>query len=253
MTSSKSRQASTISFVQPTLIVTLVCSALLWMAPAARAANIVKINHSGEGAVAAFLTCAPELNGDLLCEDFIVNYNRVFSARQDPLFVTAAELDHSKAHIHPDGSATVFLDEVGFSDNANGFYDGQLLTVAHMDGITLDMNDIDRATGAITPNGRAITLGPFDWTAASSIYVFGNDGPFGFDLPRKYQDRCVTLLENAHERFTTAHVTGTIDGISVENYGPEYLPWPGTEPADALGAIFRSDFTVVVTTHGPGC
>lgn len=254
MTSSNSRQASAISSIQPTLIVTLVCSALLWMAPAARAANVLKVNHSSEGAVAAYDVCTPEVNGDLLCEDFVVFYGRAWLARIDktpgPVF---AEIDHFKAHVHPDGSFTEFLAETGFAENAEGFYDGSRLTFARMDGIALDMNDVDPETGALTPNGRAIVLGPFEWTSASSIYVFGNDGPFGFGLPRRFVDRCVTQIENAHERFTTAHVTGTIDGISVDNYGYAYLPWPGTGPADARGAIFKNYFTVIVTNHAPGC
>jgi hypothetical protein len=115
----------------------------------------------------------------------------------------------------------------------------------------MDLYDV--STGESTPNGRTVTLGPFEWTAASGPYVFGNDGPFGFGLPRKYVDRCVTAIENAHERFTTAHVTGTIDGVSVANYGPGYLPWPGTGPADALGAIFDNRFAVRVVSHSPTC
>jgi hypothetical protein len=133
-----------------------------------------------------------------------------------------------------------------------GSYDRSRLTFARTAGATLGLYDIDAATGDLVPNGRTATLGPFKWTAASTIYVFGNDGPFGFGLPRHYVDRCVTEVSNAHERFTTAHVTGTIDGVSVETFGRSYLPWPGTGPADALGAIFDNRFTVRVASH-PGC
>jgi hypothetical protein len=94
--------------------------------------------------------------------------------------------------------------------------------------------------------GWTVTLGPLEWTAASGPYVFGSDGPFGLGLRRHYVDRCVTAIYNAHAGLTTAHVTGTIDGVSVAGYGPGYLPWPGTGPADALGAIFDDRFTVRV-------
>ena len=85
---------------------------------------------------------------------------------------------------------------------------------------------MDPDTGAFTPNGRTVTLGEFTWTATSDPYVFGNDGPFGPGQPR-YVDRNLTYISNEHQRFTTAHVTGTIDGVSVEELGEAYLPWPG--------------------------
>jgi hypothetical protein len=161
--------------------------------------------------------------------------------------------EHYAAVIHPDGTLDEFVAEVGFSTDINGSYDRSRLTFARVGGATLDLYDIDPATGDLIPNGRNATLGPFEWTAASGIYVFGNDGPFGFGLPRHFVDRCVTQIENAHERFTTAHVTGTIDGTSVDAYGPSYLPWPGTGPDDALGAIFDNRFTLLVASHAPDC
>jgi len=162
-------------------------------------------------------------------------------------------LEHFKAFIHPDGTATEFVAEVGFTDDVSGSYDTSRLTFARMSGATLDLNDIDPASGVLTPNGRTATLGPFEWTAASDIHVFGNDGPFDDFFPHHLVDRCVTQIENAHERFTAARVTGTIDGVSVDAYGPSYLPWPGTGPDDALGAIFDNRFTVIVASHAPGC
>lgn len=240
--------------VQLTLIITLVCAPLLLEPTAARAGADLKINHSGTGAVAAYNACAPEPNGDYLCEDFVVFYGRGWYARDGAASGPAsAVIEHYRAYIHPDGTVTEFLAEVGFADNVSGSFDAARLTVARMDGVALHMNDIDPETGALTPNGRMVRLGRFEWTAASGIYVFGNDGPFGFDLPRHYVDRCVTQIENAHERFTAARVTGTIDGVSVDAYGPAYLPWPGVGPADALGAIFNNHFTVIVASHAPGC
>jgi hypothetical protein len=85
------------------------------------------------------------------------------------------------------------------------------------------------------------------------VYVFGNDGPFSFGLPRHFVENCVTEVSNAHERFTTAHVTGAINGEPVSAFGPAYLPWPGTGPADAFGAIYDNRFTVLLNTHGKGC
>jgi hypothetical protein len=214
------------------------------------------INHWGEGAVAAFEVCNEQPNGDLRCDDRFVFYGRAGTTRNGtapaPRGPADLQLEHYAAFIHPDGSADEFVVEVGFAP-VSGSYDTSRLTFARSDGATLDLYDIEPETGALTPNGRTATLGPFTWTAASPIYVFGNDGPFGFGLPRLYVDRCTTAIENAHERFTTARVTGTIDGTSVADYGPAYLPWPGTGPADALGAIFNNRFNVVQQDHGPAC
>jgi len=77
--------------------------------------------------------------------------------------------------------------------------------------------------------------------------------PLRSGLPRHVVDRCSTQIYNTHERFTTAHVTGTINGVSVAQYGPTYLPWPGTGPADALGAIFDNRIKYNLSTHSPGC
>lgn len=236
------------------LAVGLAASAALWITPAADTSNVLKINHFGTGAVAAYSHCIPQGNGDELCDDFVIQYGAAGDTRDGVARSQVGLLfEHYRAFVHPDGTADEFVAELGFSSAVDGAYDKSRLTFARMSGATLDLFDIDPLTGNLTPNGRTATLGPFTWTAASIPYVFGNNGPFGFGLPRHYVDRCVTLLENAHERFTTAHVTGTINGVSVSAYGPAYLPWPGTAPADALGAIFANRFTVIVTTHAPGC
>jgi len=242
------------SVVCRALFVALACFAVLSTTPAVRAADDLKINHFGTGAVAAYSTCTPQPNGDNLCEDFIVDFGRGGSTRDgEARSTTGVSLEHYVAFIHPDGTVTEFVAEIGFTDDVSGSYDASRLTFARMGGVTLGLYDIDPVTGALTPNGRTATLGPFAWTAASDIYVFGNDGPFGFGLPRHFVDRCVTQIENAHERFTTARVTGTINGISVDAFGPSYLPWPGTGPDDARGAIFNNRFTVLVASHSPGC
>jgi hypothetical protein len=237
------------------LCVALACSAVLHTAPEARAAADLKINEFASGAVAAYNICLPQTNGDTLCDDFIVQYGQFWVTRdgEQRRPDSALVLEHYKAFIHPNGTATEVVAEIGFTDDVSGSYDKSRLIFARMSGGTLALNDIDPATGALTPNGRTATLGAFEWIAASDAYVFGNDGPFGFGLPRLFVDRCITQIENAHERFTTARVTGTIDGVSVDTYGPSYLPWPGTGPADAFGAIFDNRFTIVVASHAPGC
>ena len=221
---------------------------------ATRAAEVLNIKDFAAGAVAAYNVCTRQQNGDDLCEDFIVTYGRFGGTRVgEGLIPNSVRLEHYRAFIHPDGTATELTPEVGFTDDVSGTFDNSHLTFARMGGATLPLYDVDPATGALSPNWRTATLGAFEWTAASGIYVFGNDGPFGFGLPRLFVNRCVTQIENAHERFSTARVTGTINGVSVDAYGPSYLPWPGTGPADALGAIFDNRFNIIITGHAPGC
>ena len=202
----------------------------------------------GLGAVGAFNTCTSQPSGDQLCEDLNVEY--FVSGANSPQGV--AVFTHFRAFIHPDGTATELAPELGFSD-VTGSYDNGRLTFASMSGVTLDLNDVDPSTGELTPNGRTVILGAFEWVAASGVYVFGNNGPFGAGLPRHVVDRCATQIYNTHERFTTAHVRGTINGVSVAVYGPSYLPWPGTGPADAPGAIFDNRIKYNLSTHSTGC
>src|SRR5262249_45958379 len=105
-----------------------------------------------------------------------------------------------------------------------GSYDRGRLSAAHMDAATVAFSDIDPVAGALTPKGRTATLGPFEWTAASDVYVFGDDGPFAPGLPHLFVDRFVTQVNNDHNRFRTARATGTINGVPVDAFGPSYLP-----------------------------
>ena len=227
------------------IVIVLVGLSVGLPAAVARAGLELKIHDFAAGAVAAYNRCTPQSTGDDLCEDFNVLFVRAPGGGDNVVY-----LEHFEALIHPDGTATEFVAEVGFAVGVSGSYDRGRLTVAHMGGATLALNDIDPVTGALLPNGRTATLGPFEWTAASGVYVFGNDGPFGSVLPQHLVDRCVTQVNTDHDRFTTARVTGTINGVSVDAYGPSYLPWPGTGPADALGAIFDNRITIVVASHG---
>jgi hypothetical protein len=214
------------------------------------------LRESAQGAVVPLDTCGAELpTVDTVCETFIISFGNFAvteeggSIRLGPL---EAAIEHFSALIHPDGSAGDETIEVGAVPPATGSYDGARLSFAHLDGVTIPMNEVDPATGSRTPNGHTMTLGPLDWTAASDVYVFGNDGPFGFGLPRHVANRCENLMENAHERFTTARVTGTLNGRSLDSYERSYLPWPGTGPADAHGAVFDNHFTVLHVSK-PGC
>lgn len=235
------------------MLAVLAAALVACMAPAAHAAADVRINHWGTGAVATFSECTSLGGGDHFCEDRFVSYFADYGSAGTGEAHSSPELvyEHYAAFIPADGEADEVVAEIGFAEDAPGAYDRARLSFTRSAGATMDLFDV--STGDAVPNGRTVTLGPFAWTAASSPYVFGNDGPFGFGLPRHYVDRCVTAIENAHERFTTAHVTGTIDGVSVANYGPGYLPWPGTAPTDALGAIFDNRFTVRVVSHSPTC
>ena len=235
-------------------VVVVAASVACYSSSAAQAAADLKINHFAVGAVAAYSTCIPQPNGDDLCVDYRVFYGRAGETRDDVARdPAAAELEHYEAFIHPDGTADEFVAEIGFTTDVSGSFDRAHLTFARMNGATLDLFDIDPATGDLVPNGRTATLGPFAWTAASDVHVYGNDGPFGFGLPRHYVDQCATEVSNGHERFTAARVTGTINGVSVDSFGQSYLPWPGTGPADARGAVFDNRFTLVVASHAPDC
>jgi hypothetical protein len=210
------------------------------------------LNHWGRGAVGAFDTCARESANSQLCQDFFVSYvefgqTRAGSSPAGEGLVLIYE--HYAAHILSDGTVNEFIAEIGTAPGVPGTFDIGRLRFAHVQAATLALSDIDPDTGDLTPNGRIVHLGAFDWTAASRVYVFGNDGPFQLGPPR-FKDRCFTQIVNNHDRFTTAHVTGTIDGTSVTKYGMAYLPWPGTGPADAYGAIFNDRFSLVQQAHG---
>lgn len=216
------------------------------------------LNHWGYGAVGAFNTCVPEGPDSMLCQDYFVYYSKYGITRGDssPAGQPALVLGyaHYAAHIFSDGTVDEFIAETGQASGVTGSFDRAQLTFAHVQGASINLGDINPETGRVTPNGRTVTLGAFTWTAASDVYIFGNNGPFNFGLPRWYVDHCLTQISNNHNRFTTAHVTGTIDGTSVTEFGMAYLPWPGTGPADAYGAIYDNRFTLVMQGHAhPGC
>jgi hypothetical protein len=182
----------------------------------ARAGLDVKIHDFGAGAVSANERCIPLRNGDQLCEDFNVIFFAAAGGGENVVYV-----EHFAAFIHPDGSATEFIAELGIAVGVSGSYDRGRLSMARSGAATVPFYDLDPVTGALIPNGRVVTLGAFEWIAVSDdVYVFGNDGPFAPGLPHLVVDRCVTQVNNNHNRFRTARATGTIDGVPVDAYGP---------------------------------
>ena len=143
--------------------------------------------------------------------------------------------------------------EFGVTTDVVGSYDKIHLTSAHMDGATVEMNDVDLQTGEVTPTGETVTLGPFTWTAATSTYRSGNDGPDLDELmPPNVRDRCHTTVSQAHQKLTRAYVTGTVDGVPISTYygeSADTTELPGA-PEDAHGAIFNSWFRLVDVAHG---
>jgi len=227
---------------------------LLYLGADASADNI--LNHRAAGAVAAFTRCVPAGASDQICETFVIEYTTSSVTPVGPQASPLArglDYEHYAAVVHPDGSVDEFIAEFGGIPAPPGDFDRARLSFAWVDGGTIDLFNYDATTGQLVANGRKVTLGRFTWTAASGVYVFGNDGPFGFGLPRFYIDRCSTQISNGHERFTAARVTGTIDHVSVTTLDEAYLPWPGTGPDDARGAVFDNEFTITQQAHGPNC
>jgi len=228
------------------------------LAPAASAAPPFQYKEFAQGANVFFTNCPLSLPAtDLICHDYSVWYVRFTAVADEPPLGPldrsgtpfVAQFTDDMYVLHPDGSADELRFEAGFTTDVTGFYDKTQLASAHMDGAAIHMNDVDFATGTVTPNGRTVALGPFTWTAASSIYTFGNDGPALGDSPRHRSTRCETLNANFHQRFTLGYVTGTVDGVSISVYN-QYPQVPDLQPSDAPGAIFNNWFHLVDLTRG---
>ena len=127
------------------------------------------------------------------------------------------------------------------------------LSYAHFDGVTVEMNNVDLQTGEETPPGETLTLGPFTWTAASSVYRFGNDGTTLDDFPPNVRDRCHTTVSHAHQKFRVAHVTRSIEGLQFDTLHTRSPSLPG-EPENTPGTIFNNTFHVLDVAHeGKNC
>jgi hypothetical protein len=158
-----------------------------------------------------------------------------------------AEVDHFVDLVHPDGTFENLLAEFGVAATS-GAYDEQHLTSARMDAVDVPMMTFDDDTGDLVPNGTTTTLGTFTWTAASPIYVWGNDGPALGGGPRHTQTPCGPIDAFAHQKDTVGYVTGTINGSSISDFFQE-VQIPGLEPADGTGYIFRNAFKFHFVDH----
>jgi hypothetical protein len=58
------------------------------------------------------------------------------------------------------------------------------------------------------------------WAATSDLSQFGNDGPSLADFGRThhYVDACTTINSQAHQKFRSATMTGTLNGAPVHSY-----------------------------------
>jgi hypothetical protein len=83
----------------------------------------------------------------------------------------------------------------------------------------------------------------FRWQAITDRFVFGNDGTSlgDFGLVRKFVDKCSTQINQAHQKYRLAAMTGTFDGTPVHSY----ITFPS-------GYISFNHFVFIDVTHG-GC
>lgn len=233
----------------------LACSSLVVVAvpstPAAASATTFEYREFSQGANiivspnCPFGSWAPTT--DTLCDTYTVWYIRLAQVIDGgPLDHSGAafhaELDHEVDLVHPDGTGYAVSFEYGTSP-VTGSYDATHLSFAHMDPVTLSMKDVDLDTDAETPNGHTATLGAFDWTAASGVYEWGNDGPAFASGPRHLSTQCMTRNRLAHQKDSVGYVTGTIDGTPVTGEYPD-IQIPGLQPADAPGYVFNNWFHV---------
>lgn len=79
------------------------------------------------------------------------------------------------------------------------------------------------------------------WHAISDRVLFGNDGP-STGAPHHVVSKCVTSVAIGHETFTTASMTGTLDGAPVHSY-----------TAVPSARILSSDYRYIDVQHGHGC
>jgi hypothetical protein len=116
-------------------------------------------------------------------------------------------------------------------DDASVTYDRQHLAFA---SVRTDIPMSDGSTVAVD----------LSWQAISDRMVFGNDGPSlaDFGLVRHSVDRCTTQVNQAHQKFRIAAMTGTLDGDSVHSY-------------QSFPAAFISfnHFVFIDATHDPTC
>jgi hypothetical protein len=222
-----------------------------WAVPATATATPFQYREFSQGANIAFSPNCPfgswVPSRDTFCDTYTVWYIRLGQVVDGGSIDRSsadfhAELDHEVDLVHADGTGDAVSFEYGISPVA-GSYDAQHLTFARMDAVTMSMRDVDLDTGAETRNGRTMSLGAFNWSAASGTYEWGNDGPVFAAGPRHLATRCLTLNRLAHQKDTVGYVSGSLDGVPIGSFYQD-VQIPGLRPADATGYIFDNWFHI---------
>ena len=241
------------------LVAAMATAIVLASGAQAKAANshTFHYRHPAQGALIFYSTCpfdGPLPPNTSVCDVYSVWYLRATNVigggalgmAQQPFVVL---FDHARLDVKEGEEDRLISYEFGQTPDVVGSYDKTHLSYAHFDATTVEMNNFDLQTGEVTPTGETVALGPFTWTAASSVYRFGNDGPALEGYPPNVRDRCHTTVFSAHMKFRVAHVTGAIEGLQLDNLYTRSPSLPG-EPENTPGTIINNAFRVIDVVHG---
>ena len=220
------------------LLVTLLAFAVL--APAAHAGEAFVVRHPVYGgAEALFGTCPDDSTlppAGYVCEDTYVIVART----------TAVIGGGSIAK--PATPWTIF------TETARLVFDGTeepQVTVLRTGGLagpgvtaTVDTTHLQTASAEATvpmSDGTTFDFAATWQTRGDGRFVFGNDGPAA-DL-QSIRTRCLTLNALAHQKFTFATMSGTLNGQPIRSYSA----------FDFDATIFNNSFKLVEVQHGDGC
>ena len=78
------------------------------------------------------------------------------------------------------------------------------------------------------------------WSPISDRFQFGNDGPDGGRV--HIADRCITINEQAHQKFVMAEMSGTLNGAAVHSYKSFFST-----------GIFNNNFRHIEVAHRDDC
>jgi hypothetical protein len=171
---------------------------------------------------------------DTHCEDWVALYFREEepnALRDAPWVLSVA---HSAATLHPDGTETVHFDAVGFVENPIGAFDLKRYTFAQV-------------SAAVPMSDGSVFDVHLRWNMADApLHHGGNVSLFNveFGIDRHYVDRCVTLINLAHQQWRAGPpgvITGSFAGVDVQS-----IPLASNEPFIAG----RSLFTYAEVAHG---
>jgi len=130
--------------------------------------------------------------------------------------------------VHPDFTAEVVASRSGVAFEPAGTYDKTHLSEASVVA-AVRMND-----------GSTISI-DLRWTATEAGEKFGNDGPLsdgnGFPF-RHFNDRCVTINIDDHQKLARAEIDGTVAGVNISGLSFKE------------GFIFDNWFRWTIVTHG---